>query len=320
VASGTAALHLALEALGLPLASAVLVPEFTMIACARAVTMAGLRPVFVDCGPDLLLDTDLLDKAWKKARRTCNGVSAIMPVHVYGRRCDMPVISDFAKNAGLAVIEDLAEAHGIQPHVESEAACWSFYRNKIIHGEEGGMIAFQDKRAADRARALRCLGFTEEHDFLHVPRGVNARMSNCHADRVLTSLRSVNSNLVARWRVEQYYNARVPHDWWLPSRQVCWVYPVCLVGVDTVAVVKALNEQDIAARHGFKPMSMQPEYLGEFKQLRAYQASQEVIYLPVNQYFHEEEVNRIVGHLKVFVAQYRKGEINGGTGRTGAQV
>src|SRR5262245_36212374 len=90
--SGTAALHLALETLrhkfGWTSRSEVLVPDFTFVACARAVVLAGLTPIFIDCGPDLTLDTELLQLA------TSATTVAIMPVHLYGRRCNMDAISD----------------------------------------------------------------------------------------------------------------------------------------------------------------------------------------------------------------------------------
>ncbi|MCK9570792.1 DegT/DnrJ/EryC1/StrS family aminotransferase, partial [Candidatus Pacearchaeota archaeon] len=162
--SGTAALHLALEALQLPIHSCVMVPEFTMVACARAVTMAGLHPIFIDCGDDLLLDTKVMQS------KTVRHQSAIMPVHIYGRRCSMKAIIDHAKTNNLAVVEDMAEIHGVNPHPESDAACWSFYKNKIVHGEEGGMVAFKEAKHADKARQLRSLGFTQAHDFAHIPR------------------------------------------------------------------------------------------------------------------------------------------------------
>ena len=87
--SGTAALHLALEALELPRGAKVLVPDFTMVACARAVTLAGLVPVFVDCGEDMLISIDQLEQAVYKLNGEAH---AIMPVHVYGRRCHMAAI------------------------------------------------------------------------------------------------------------------------------------------------------------------------------------------------------------------------------------
>src|SRR4051812_22174756 len=82
--SGTAALHLALEALKIPAGSECLCPEFTFVACARAIVLAGLTPVFVDCGEDLLIDPSLFVDAY----RIC-APEVVLWVHLYGRRCDV---------------------------------------------------------------------------------------------------------------------------------------------------------------------------------------------------------------------------------------
>jgi dTDP-4-amino-4,6-dideoxygalactose transaminase len=136
--SGTAALHLALESLKLPPGSSVLVPDYTMVACARAVTLAGLTPVFVDCGDDLLMRPDLLHGGAGFPLTT----SAIMAVHVYGRRCDMGRVAEFAEVNGLAVIEDLAEAHGVKPHSFTDAAYGRFYKQQdnCRRGGRGGRV------------------------------------------------------------------------------------------------------------------------------------------------------------------------------------
>lgn len=290
-ASGTAALHLALEALELPQGSRIVIPEFTMVACARAATAAGLVPVFADCGEDLLLDPDQISHCLR-----AGNVSAIMPVHIYGRRCNMDEIMPQARRHGLAVIEDMAEIHGIPPHPESDAACWSFYKNKIVHGEEGGLVAFsatvKGAYAADRARELRCLGFNDDHDYIHRPRGWNHRMSNAHARLILDSLAQVTENQRRHRQVEAWYNARIPTGWHMPPRDAVWVYDLHL---DAYApgVVRDLNRRGIAVRMAFKPMSEQPEYLGHYERLRAHYASRRVLYLPVYPDMTEEHVNQI---------------------------
>lgn len=279
-ASGTAALHLALEALQLPPGSKVVIPEFTMVACARAVTMAGLVPVFVDCDNDLLMD---LEQASTLCERP--SVRAIMVVHVYGRQCNMETVAAIAKATGVAVIEDLAEAHGIKPHDESEAACWSFYKNKIVHGEEGGAVCFKYKSHAERARKLRSLGFTDDHNFQHIPRGVNARMSNAHAALIFPSLEQAGANLIAREHVCSMYDAILPKKWHMRYRDVCWVYDLRIPGMTSTqqdAVIRRLLSDGIPARHAFKPMSHQAEYrcVNPEHRLNAERLSREVIYIP----------------------------------------
>lgn len=293
-ASGTAALHLALESLELPKGSRVIVPEFTMVACARAVVMAGLVPVFVDCTDDMLLDVSKLDEVLTE------DTVAVMPVHIYGRRCPMDAIHDWAWQNSVLVVEDLAELHGIPPHRNTAAAAWSMYRNKVIAGEEGGMIAFQEPAAADRARSLRSLGFTEQHDFTHLPRGINARMSNAHASLILQSLAAVSENLHKRATVASWYDDLLPAVWHLPARESTWVYDLRIPSMQTPlqdTIVQGLLSQGIAARRAFRPMSSQPEFRGAYRHLNAYRLSQEVIYLPVTPEMTFQDVHRIVQAL-----------------------
>lgn len=291
--SGTAALHLALEALQLPKGSQVLVPEFTMIASARAVVMAGLKPIFIDCDHRLCMNVDQLEMMMTPQ------VSAIMPVHVYGRLCNMQAIGEFANKYNLAIIEDCAESIGaVHDHSFSNAVCYSFYKNKVVAGEEGGMACLRYKGSADRARAMRCQGFTPSHDFLHTPGGFNYRMADSQASLVLDSFQKRQANIAARTQVEDYYYQTVPSKWHMPSRSICWVYDIRLPDTDTAKVVKELNDQGIAARHAFKPMSQQPEFRGHYSHLQAYAYSQEVIYLPAGPWWTKKNVEDIVDAVK----------------------
>jgi len=312
--SGTAALHLALEALHLPPRSEVIVPDYTMVACARAVTLAGLVPVFVDCDERLLMDP-------KRVREAVNSsvpyleqaVSAIIVVHIYGRRLES-LGSPLGWPVPLPkVIEDLAEAHGVKPHPSTDAAGWSFYKNKIVAGEEGGAVWFRDPEHAALARQLRNLGFTDAHDFSHAPRGHNYRMSNAHAKKVLENfepcmgfegLRNWTSSLEKvvqeRRRIESWYQVACPVEWRMPPREAPWVYDLRIPQLTVEGqghLVRELNRMGIAARHGFKPMSRQEEYKNckrvvGFKEMwssvsgwtgmsKADNASREVIYLPI---------------------------------------
>jgi len=290
--SGTAALHLALEALQLPPGSQVIVPEFTMVACARAVTMAGHVPTFVDCGH---YNDGLMD--WVKAANAMTDkTKAIMAVHVYGRKSPSVGIG---KDLGRLVIEDLAEAHGVKQHPQTDAACWSFYKNKIVAGEEGGMVAFKDPAHAALARQLRSLGFTDSHDFTHIPRGHNYRMSNAHAQLVLKSLSWYEENVADRRQIEQWYDEYIPRAWHMPARDAVWVYDLRISSMTRDkqnTIVNALNSCGIACRHAFKPMSSQTEYylngIHDITKLNAYRLSREVIYLPVVPGMAEADVAR----------------------------
>lgn len=280
--SGTAALHLALESMCLPRGEVILC-DYNMVACARAVVLAGLKPVFVDCGDDLLIDPSQVADA------VCNNTVAILATHVYGRQCDMDALNAIADRHDLHVIEDLAEAHGVQPHRKSDAACWSFYKNKIVAGEEGGAVSFTSPAAARLAKQLRTLGFTEAHDYTHVPRGHNYRLSNIHAELVLQSLAGVRSSLYYRRQVEEWYNSFCPLGWMTTNlhkrREAVWVYDVRVPGMlpeMQTAAVRRLREAGIEARYGFKPMtSLREFYDANSLNSSAAAASREVIYLPV---------------------------------------
>lgn len=283
--SGTAALHLALETMRLPPGSQVIVPNLTMVACARAVSLAGLTPVFADCRDDLLVDPKAVERAITEQ------TSAVMAVHVYGRPCDMSALSDLAGKHGLKLIEDLAEAHGLPPYPTTDAACWSFYKNKIVCGEEGGAVAFRDPKQAEYARCLRSLGFTPAHDFCHVPRGHNYRMSNLHARPIIQSLLDLRDNVWHRRQAEGCYDRACPPEWRMPPRVAPWVYDFrvrWLTGAQQTRVVRALHAAGVAARHCFKPMNELDEYLrcravqaDPFGHPRAGRLSREVVYLPL---------------------------------------
>lgn len=302
--SGTSALHLALESLRLPQGSEVLIPDFTMIAVPRAVTLAGLTPVLIDCDDSLNLDTEI----FPNTRKTVANIKAMIAVHTYGRRCDMGEIHRWASTWQVPVIEDMAELHGIAPHLETDLACWSFYKNKIIGGEEGGALTSPNDLSLGRfAMILRSLGFTAEHDFTHVPRGHNYRLANCLAEKIRESLREAPLRFARRRRTEERLDRafegsglarsvarRLPVD-------SPWVYDIRIPGMSALRqgeIVAKLKDRGIPARHAFKPVSMQAEYrsckvIGNGK---ASIAAREVFYVPLT--LTDEEIDTTVAVLK----------------------
>jgi dTDP-4-amino-4,6-dideoxygalactose transaminase len=223
------------------------------------------------------------------------GAAAVMLVHIYGRRATAgwPVVP---------VIEDLAEAHGLKPQTTSVAACWSFYKNKIVGGEEGGAVLFNHRGAAKQARKLRNMGFNDAHNFYHLPRCMNYRLSNANAELILDSLSRYEDNLAKRRKRESLYNDLVPKEWQMPSRDAPWVYDLLLpAGVDNEYVVNSLNAKDVEARVGFKPMSIQPEYLGHYEHLNAYRLSKRIMYLPLTPELAKDRVRQAVDLLHMYV-------------------
>jgi perosamine synthetase len=306
--SGTAALHLALECLraqyNWPDGAEVLVPDYSMVSAARAVVLAGLTPVFIDCGPDLLVDCSLLDHAYDYLRVLSEDgeyhVVAVLPVHVYGRRCDMETIYSFSKPRGIVVVEDCCEFQGGRHGELSDAWCWSFQSSKIVAGEEGGAVAFREPGNVTRAKSMRDCGFNEGRDYVHTPRGHNYRLADKLAEPVLESLQAHQiGNIDAtgltgttrehRRRIEGWYDSSCPTEWRQPPRECVWVYDVRIPGLSRekqTAVVRALRGEGIKAGYGFWPLSKQEEFkqnrlVANLGYIKSDASAREIITLPV---------------------------------------
>lgn len=283
--SGTAALHLAIESFQIPNPEKkeIICPDFSMIACPRSISLSGMTPVLVDCDQRGLMEPEWVEQAISK--RTV----AIMAVHNYGRTCQMQAIHDIAAKYDVFVIEDMAEAHGCHPHPQTHAACWSFYKNKVVHGEEGGAVCFREGGNEGKiARQLRSVGFNDPHDYTHIPRGHNYRMSNLHATSIRCSLANFRNELRNRRMVEAWYEEECPQAYRMPARESPWVYDFHVQGMSRGSqdrVIRELRCNGIQARHGFKPVTSQPEYQSckrVGKERNAERLSQEIITLPID--------------------------------------
>jgi len=272
--NGTAALHLALEALGIGAGDEVIIPSFTLIVSANVVCWTGATPVLVDICPDTwCIGPDLIEA--KITSRT----RAIMAVHMYGHPCEMGPIRDIARRHGLYVIEDAAQAHGATYRGRTVGAigdvgCFSFYANKIITTGEGGMVVTNDAATAERAALLRNQAFGEER-FVHDHVGFNYRMTNIQAAVGYAQCERFDEK-VARKRelAAEYYRLLANEDaLQLPARgegcePVYWMYGVVLkdeFGRTRQEVCKRLEAAGIETRSFFVPMHRQPVFQGEHR-------------------------------------------------------
>jgi len=187
VASGTDALVLALRAAGVGLGDTVITVPNTAVPTVNAISAAGATPVFVDVDPETaLLDPAGLAAALRPSTR------AIVPVHLYGRALAMAPVLAFAREHGLAVIEDAAQAHGARS--EGRAAgtcgdfgCFSFYPSKNLGAYgDAGAIWTADAERADLLRRLRNYGQTDR--YVHETIGVNSRLDEVQAAVLLAKL------------------------------------------------------------------------------------------------------------------------------------
>ncbi|MGA2094598.1 MAG: DegT/DnrJ/EryC1/StrS family aminotransferase, partial [Sedimentisphaerales bacterium] len=178
--SGTTALHLALKAIGVGAGDEVIIPAFTMIACAFSVCHCGAKPVFVDCDRVTWnMNPALIEE--KITPRT----KALMPVHIYGHPCDMDPIMAIAKKHNLIVIEDAAEAMGSlykgkKCGALGDIACFSFFANKMITCGEGGAVITSNQAFFDKCRYFKnlCFPLDKPRVFQHNDIGFNYRLTN----------------------------------------------------------------------------------------------------------------------------------------------
>lgn len=289
VSSGTAALFLALKALGVGPGDEVIVPEFTMVSSAWAVTYTGATPVFVDC--DDTLNMPVGDVIQKITPRT----KVIMPVHVYGRKFNTKGINIIATQKGIKVVEDMAEGHGILP--EGDIACYSFMANKIISTGEGGMCITTRKDYADEIRRLSTLYFDKERSLIHEKVGYNFKMTNIQAAIGLAQVERIDEILDKRWQIESWYDKAIPDELKMTRRDVLWMYDV-KVGPNRNKIKAMLAERDIESRYFFKPMSMQPMYYKTGSRfLNAYKQSCQGLYLPTFTDMKKNDVNLVAKNL-----------------------
>ena len=207
VCNGTIALHLALLALGIGKGDEVIIPNFTMIASAFAVCYTGAKPVFVDADKETWnIDVNKIEE--KITPRT----KAIMPVHIFGKMCDMDAICAIAKKHNLYVVEDAAEAHGAEYHGKksgsySDIAGFSFFANKNITTGEGGMVVTNNKAIFDQARYFKnvCFPLDGPRNYQHEDIGYNYRMSNVVAAIGLAQVEKADDYRAMRIRNHQLY-------------------------------------------------------------------------------------------------------------------
>lgn len=280
--SGTTALYLALLALGIKKGDEVIVPEFTMVSTAWAVTYCGAKPIFVDCLDDLTADPAIV-----KSKITAK-TKAIIVVPIYGRPVSKHIYQ-LARDNKLFVVEDFAEAHGIKPL--GDITCYSFQANKIITTGEGGMCITNEKIVADEMRKLSSLYFDSTRSMIHNQIGHNFRMTSLQAAFGIAQTKRFTELLEKRKKVAELYDKYLDERYKMPKREVVWVYDIKVKDPEEVKAYLLSNCVD--SRYFFKPMSMQPMYSGDYKNLNAYVWSKSGLYLPTYADLLEEDIKYI---------------------------
>jgi perosamine synthetase len=176
--TGTAALHVALLALGIGPGDEVITTPLSCIASANPILFQGARPVFADVDPETY-NLDIGDVAGRITPRT----KAILPVHLFGHPVDVDPLLELASTSRLLVIEDASQATGSSYKGRrvggfGHVGCFSLYANKIVTSGEGGMLVTRDEELARRMFAIRNFGQLPGQHFLHAFLGGNYKMTD----------------------------------------------------------------------------------------------------------------------------------------------
>ncbi|MBK9169125.1 MAG: DegT/DnrJ/EryC1/StrS family aminotransferase [Bryobacterales bacterium] len=287
--SGTAALHVALLAVGVRPGAEVVMPRISFVAPANAVRYCSAWPVFTDIDSahwqwDLAQVREFLDRGCERTPsglrnlRSGRPVGALLAVHLLGGLCDLDAMFELAREFGLPVVEDAAQACGARyrgrPIGASAGgrvpslAIVSFNANKIVTSGGGGAILTNDPALARRCRHLTTVAKLAGPGFVHDEVGFNYRLPSLAAALGLAQLEQLDAFLARKRAIASRYAAllgpvpsirfRVSPEWEEPNHWLCTV----LVDGDAAPVVAALQASGIEARPIWTPLHRLPAFAG----------------------------------------------------------
>ena len=308
--SGTTALHLALASLGIGPGDEVIVPTFTIAACAFAVLYTGATPVFVDCDPVTYnIDPEKMRDAITDKTR------AIMPVHIYGHIAEMDKIMEIIKGKNIFVVEDAAEAHGSEINGRragsiGHVGCFSFFANKIMTTcGEGGMLVTNDGMIAAKAQQLKNLAHSKIR-FLHDDVGFNYRLTSVQAACGLAQLESIDYHIELRRQHAHRYTEQLIRLVETPIEiagylNTYWMYAILMKNQEQRdGLMQYLDKVGIGTRTFFIPMNQQPilDYLCKGQKFPiADNISKRGLYLPSGTGLSDGEIDVVCDAVKEYL-------------------
>jgi dTDP-4-amino-4,6-dideoxygalactose transaminase len=342
--SATAALHLALEAIGLKRGESVLVPTMTFAATAEVVRYFDAKPILVDCREsDFNLDVTHARYQASAALGKGEVLRAILPVHYGGCAVDMQGVMALARDFGLKVIEDAAHccpagyrenstAAWKKVGSESEVCCYSFYANKCITTGEGGMACTNDDALAERMRIMSLHGiskdawkrFAADGSWYYeiIAPGFKYNLTDIAASIGLEQLKVADRFRDERERVATYYRKRLaeipeiilPED--PPDRIHSWHlfvvrFKLDLLTINRAELIKQLKDRGIGASVHWMPLHMHPYYRDTYGYAPddfpvSSRLFEEIISLPIYPSMVAREVDAVCHALAEIVASSRR--------------
>ncbi len=328
LSSCTAGLHIAMIAAGIGAGDEVITTPLTFAASANAVIHAGAKPVFADVEPETLnLDPEQVE------RRITPKTRAIIPVHLYGRPCNMDALTQIARDRNLLIIEDAAHAiesvyHGRKIGTFGAAGCFSFYVTKNVVTGEGGMVTTNDEELADKIKILSLHGLSRDawkrysdSGYKHyevVYPGFKYNMTDIQASLGIHQLNRVEENLKKRERIWARYDeafSDLPVDLPAPpeagTRHARHLYTLLLqterIGMSRDEFMNRLHEENIGSGVHFIALHLQKYYRETFGYRPddypvAYAASQRTVSLPLSAKLTDQDVEDVVSAVRHILA------------------
>jgi len=273
--SGTTALHLACKTLGVKEGDQVLVSSSTNMACAFSVDYCNAIPIPVD------IEKETWQMDVKKIEKKVNEkTKAIMVVHLFGHPVDMDAVLKISKKYNLKIIEDCAEAHGVEYKGKKvgsigDVGAFSFYANKTFTCGEGGMIVTNSKDLAEKARSLKNLSYGKVNRFLHEDIGFNYRLPNINAAIGLGQFSQREKIFFEKNRIYKRYkknleningiNIPIIKDW--VTKYIMWVFNLYLDNrfpINRDELVTKLSKKNIETRNAFVPINKQKILINKY--------------------------------------------------------
>lgn len=325
LASGTAALHLALRGLGVGAGDVVVVPSFTFAATVNAVLYVGATPVFVDVDArswtvDVGLLADVLDDLERRGRPA----GAVIPVDLYGQCADYDRLLEVCSTRGVVVVEDAAEALGSSYRGRpagsfGHAAAFSFNGNKIVTCSGGGMLVTDDAELARVARHLASQAREPVAHYEHRTVGYNYRLSNLLAAVGCAQLDGLDRKVKARREINRTYRrelADVPGISFMPVADYgdgnCWL--TCILvdpeecGATPDQLRLRLEAAGIESRRTWKPLHLQPAYhpVERYGGAVCEHVFERGLCLPSGSGLTEDQQGRVIGAIRRAVLEQRE--------------
>ena len=314
VSNGTAALEIAIKALGIKKNDEVIIPNFTIISNALAVIRQNAKPVLVDCDLDNwnMIISDIEKKITKKTK-------AIIATHIYNFPLDMERIIKICKKNKIFLIEDAAEVIGQKYKKKmcgsfGDISTFSFYANKQITTGEGGMISTNNKEINSKCKSLRNLCFGKKDRFNHDDIGWNYRLSNIQATLGLSQLKRIKTIVKRKEQIgKKYYtllnknhNIQILKPNCSFAKNIYWVVGIVIknkkLNIDAKILSQKLIKFGIQTRPFFWPMNKQKALLdlGLFKNQKYPNSeflSKYGLYLPASLQITDKEITFICSSI-----------------------